>query len=71
MQRLWLILPALAGTLAASPARAQEVGPPPLEIGELDGRDRPRHTAIFVRVQALLAWIDQHAVAVDVALIVG
>jgi hypothetical protein len=33
MQRLWLILPALAGTLAASPARAQEVGPPPLEIG--------------------------------------
>ena len=33
MQRLWLTLLALAGALAASPARAQEVGPPRLEIG--------------------------------------
>src|SRR5687767_15124673 len=33
MQRLWLTLVAVAATLAASPARAQEVSPPDFEIG--------------------------------------
>jgi hypothetical protein len=33
MQRLWLTLVTLAGALGASPARAQEVSPPHLEIG--------------------------------------
>ena len=33
MKRLWLTLVAVAGVLAASPARGQEVSPPHLEIG--------------------------------------
>ena len=33
MQRLWLTLVTLAGALGASPARAQEVGPPHFEVG--------------------------------------
>lgn len=33
MQRLWLTWLVLAGTLAASPARGQELSPPRLEIG--------------------------------------
>ena len=40
------------------------------EVGELDGGDRPGDAAVLFGVQPLLARIEQHAVAVDVALVV-
>src|SRR5688572_12429636 len=40
------------------------------EVGELDGRDRPRDATILSRVQSILARIDEYAVAMNVALVV-
>ncbi len=44
---------------------------PPTEVRELNGGNRTWHATVFGRVQPLLTWIHQHAVAMDVALIVG
>jgi hypothetical protein len=43
---------------------------PATKVCELHSGDRSRNAPVLVRVQFLLAWIDQDAVAVDIALIV-